>query len=80
VSILQVSELPDGTTHTAVLGQGRGMRALLEALEQIAAHSVTHAHPLGGCVGIAPVDGGFAVQVHAPDGTIESWRIVIEQE
>jgi len=78
--IWQVSELPDGTEHRALLAKGRGAGVLRDAIMRIADHYTSHAHPLGGYVGIAPTPEGFAVQMHAPDGRIESWRMIVEEK
>lgn len=69
--IVQISVLPDGTRHIADLIGPLGF-----AVDHVADHYMTHAHPDGGYVGIAPVPGGAVVQLHAPDGSIESYRIV----
>jgi len=70
--IVQVSTLPDGSRHVADLNGPFGW-----AVDFVADHYATHAHPDGGYVGIAPIPGGAAVQLHAPDGTIESTRLVL---
>jgi hypothetical protein len=77
--IWQVSELPDGTEHRALLAKGRGAGAIRDAINKVVGHYTDHAHPLGGYVGIAPTSEGWAVQMHAPDGRIESWRMVMEE-
>lgn len=68
--IVQISLLPGDTIHVAEL---RG--PFVTAVEQLADNLTSH-KALGGYVGIAPCDEGTVVQLHAPDGSIEAWRIV----
>ncbi len=43
-------------------------------------HYLTHRHPRGGYVGVAPTEDGIVVQLHASDGQIESWRELVVAE
>jgi hypothetical protein len=79
MAIYQVSILPDGTEHRALLTTGNGPGALRDAVEKLADHYATHCHP-DGSVGIAPCPAGFVAQLHGPSGEIESWRMAVEGE
>lgn len=69
---VQLSRLPGGGRSFAPL---RG--SLHAAVELVVGHYQSHA-AYGGYVGIAPIGRGVVVQLHAADGTIESWRIIRE--
>jgi hypothetical protein len=83
--VSQVGPLPDGSLHASEVGSAsthEGSRGVLrKAVELAADHYTTHRNRNGGYVGIAPTyfDGlpATAVQLHAPDGEIESWRLVV---
>lgn len=77
--VLQVSTLPDGGTHVAVVGhsatRGGAYGARTRAVDDTVGHYTTHRNRDGGYVGVCPAPYGVAVQLHAPDGTVESWRL-----
>lgn len=62
----------DGASHDVVIRGG-----MVDAVLLAIGHYTTHAHPNGGYVGVCPTADGIAVQLHAPDGSIESWRELV---
>ena len=67
---VEISRLPEGGAHYAPRPEG-----LYHAIQDTINHYQDHSAP-GGYVGVAPVGKGYAVQLHAPSGEIESWRIL----
>src|ERR1035437_4615004 len=67
---VEISRLPGGGGHYAPRPEG-----LYHAIQDTINHYQDHSAP-GGYVGVAPVGRGYAVQLHAANGEIESWRIL----
>ncbi len=66
----QITRNPEGGKHVAPM---RGN--LYDAVQNVVGNLQSHSLP-GGYVGIAPIGRGVAVQLHAPSGEIEAWRIL----
>jgi hypothetical protein len=77
--VLQIGVLPTGDSHAVTVGGsntlGGAYGARARAIEDCVGHFYSHRNRDGGYVGIAPAPYGMAVQLHAPDGEVEAWRL-----